>query len=350
MELLHKLREQARGSLTEQTFDYYDGGAGGEQTIADNEAAWRALWIRPRLMVDVSAVDTSCTLLGRQLAMPILLAPMAAQRLLHEDGECGAARAAGAAGTVYCLSSRATTDLAEVAAAAPGPLWFQLYVAGDREHSAQVLARAAAHGFGAVLLTIDMPVGGRRERELRHAAHAFPDGVSLTSHLGYDVPAETKPVGGWDATLTWADVAWVRAASGLPVLVKGVLTAEDAVLALDAGADGIVVSNHGGRQLDGCVPTAVALPEVVEAVRGHVPVLVDGGIRDGGDVLRALALGAAAVLVGRPYAWGLATGGEAGVHAVVTAFAEDLRRVMALTGCPSLADVGRDRVRPAVRF
>jgi 4-hydroxymandelate oxidase len=347
MELLRNLRLQARELLPESSFDYYDGGAGDEQTLADNEAAWRRLWIRPRLMVDVGAVDPSCTLLGERLALPILLAPMAAQRLLHPGGEIAAARAAAGAGTVYCLSSRATTDLAEVAAGAPGPLWFQLYVAGDRERSARVLARAAEHGFRAVLLTIDMPVPGRRERELRHGDHQMPEGVALTSHLGHDLVGETKPLGGWDATLTWSDVAWVRECSGLPVLVKGVLTAEDATAALEAGADGIVVSNHGGRQLDGCVPTAVALPEVAAVVQGRVPLLVDGGIRDGGDVLRALALGADAVLVGRPYAWGLATGGEAGARAVVQAFADDLLRVMALTGCRSLAEVGAARIRPA---
>ncbi len=347
MELLRKLQAQARELLPEETYDYYAGGAGDEQTLAENEAAWRRLWIRPRVMVDVSAVDPSCTLLGERLALPILLAPMAAQRLLHDDGEIGAARAAAAAGTVYCLSTRATTDLAAVAAGASGPLWFQLYVAGDRERSARVLARAAEHGYRAVLLTVDMPVPGRREGELRHAATSLPDGVALASHLGPDLAVERKPVGGWDATLTWADVAWAQAAGGLPVLVKGVLTAEDADAAVAAGADGIVVSNHGGRQLDGCLPTAVALPEVAAAVRGRVPVLVDGGIRDGGDVLRALALGADAVLVGRPYGWGLATGGEAGVRAVLRALNEDLRRAMALAGCPALADITADRVRRA---
>jgi 4-hydroxymandelate oxidase len=347
MELLRKLRAQARELLPESSFDYFDGGAGDEQTLADNEAAWRRLWIRPRIMVDVSAVDPSCSLLGSQLAAPIVLAPLAAQRLLHADGELAAARAAAAAGSVYCLSSRATTDLAAVAAGARGPLWFQLYLAGDREHSARVLRRAAEHGFGAVMLTSDMPVPGRRERELRHGEHQLPAGVALTSHLGHDLPEETKPVGGWDATLTWADVAWVHESCGLPVLVKGVLTAADAGAAVDAGADAVVVSNHGGRQLDGCIPTAVALPEVVAAVGGRVPVLVDGGIRDGADVLRALALGADAVLVGRPYAWGLATGGEAGVRAVLDALVADLARTMALAGCPTLADITPDRLRPA---
>jgi 4-hydroxymandelate oxidase len=339
MDLLGTLEAQARELLPIAHFDYFAGGAGDEQTVAENAAAWRRVWIRPRVMVDVSAVDISCELLGRRLELPLLLAPMATQRLLHPDGEPAAARAAGAAGTVYCLSTRATADLAEVAAVATGPLWFQLYVDRDRDRTERVLARVAQHGFEAVLLTVDLPVAGRRERERRHLGFAFPEGVALASHLGHDLEREMTPIGGWDSGLTWGDVAWVRDASGLPVIVKGVLRGEDADAAVDAGADAIVVSNHGGRQIDGCVPTAIALREVAAAVAGRVPVLVDGGIRDGADILRALALGADAVLVGRPYAWGLATGGEDGVRAVLDAFAEDLRGVLALAGCPTLAAV-----------
>jgi 4-hydroxymandelate oxidase len=346
MLMLGKLEQQAREQLPRAHYDYVAGGAGDEQTLADNVAAWRRVWIAPRVMVDVSSIDTSCTLLGRRLALPLLLAPVAAQRLLHPDGEVAAARAAGAAGTVYCLSTRATADLAEVARAAPGPLWFQLYVDLDRSRSEEVLARAAEHGYEAVVLTVDLPVAGRRERELRHGEFAFPDGIALTTHLGTAGEPFQAAVGGWDTTLTWPDVEWARAASGgLPVIVKGVLRADDADRAIDAGAAAIVVSNHGGRQVDGCVPTAVALRDVAAAVAGRVPVLVDGGIRDGADVLRALALGADAVLVGRPYAWGLACGGEDGVRAVIDAFAEDLRRALALAGCPALAAVGADRVR-----
>ena len=345
MHLLGELEAQSRELLPAASYDYFAGGAGDEQTIAENLAAWRKVWIRPRAMVDVSTIDTACTLLGRRLALPVLLAPMAAQRLLHPDGEPGAARAAGAAGTVYCLSTRATADLADVAAAATGPLWFQLYVDRDHEHTEQVLARVAEHGFEAVLLTVDLPVGGRREREQRHLDVPFPEGVALASHLGHHLEARHSAVGGWDAALTWDDVAWIRDVSGLPVIVKGLLCAEDADAALDAGADSIVVSNHGGRQVDGCVPSAVALPEVAAAVAGRVPVLVDGGIRDGADVVRALALGADAVMIGRPYAWGLATGGEAGVARVLDAFADDLRRALALAGCPALDAVDSRRVR-----
>jgi 4-hydroxymandelate oxidase len=348
MHLLDELEARARELLAEAHYDYYAGGAGREQTIAENAAAWRKLWISPRVMVDVSAIDTSCTLLGRRLQSPVLLAPMAAQRLLHPDGELAAARAAGAAQTVYCLSTRATADLADVAAAATGPLWFQLYVDRDHERTEQVLSRVAEHGFDAVLLTVDLPVGGRREREQRHLDVPFPDGVALASHLGHDLDARHSAIGGWDAALTWGDVAWIRDVSGLPVVVKGILCAEDADAAIDAGVDALVVSNHGGRQVDGCVPTAVALPDVTAAVAGRVPVLVDGGIRDGADVVRALALGADAVLIGRPYAWGLATGGEAGVRAVIDAFTEDLSRALALAGCPALEDVDSRRVRQSV--
>jgi len=348
MEYLGNLEAQARERLEPAHYDYFAGGAGAEQTLAENAAAWRKVWICPRVMVDVGEIDTSCTLLGRRLELPLLLAPMATQCLLHPDGELAAARAAGAAGTVYCLATRATTDLAEVAAAATGPLWFQLYVDRDRAHSERVLARAAQHGFEAVLLTVDLPVAGRREREVRHGAFPFPDGVALSSHLGIEGERHQTPIGdGYDRTLTWADLDWVRAASGLPVIVKGVLCAEDAEAALGAGADAIVVSNHGGRQIDGCVPTAVALREVAAAVAGRVPVLVDGAIRDGADVVRALALGADAVLIGRPYAWGLATGGEAGVRGVLDAFAEDLRTTLALAGCPRLSDVDARRIRLA---
>ena len=347
MRLLGELEAQTRELIARSHYDYFAGAAGEERTLAENAEAWRRVWVRPRVMVDVREIDTTCTLLGRELRLPVLLAPMAAQRLLHPDGEAAAARAAGAAGTVYCLSTRATTDLAQVAAVATGPLWFQLYVDVDRERSERVLARAAEHGYEAILLTVDLPVGGRREREREHGDFAFPDGVALASHLGHDLETHQTAIGGWDAGLTWRDVAWVRAASGLPVIVKGLLCAEDAEAAIEAGVDAIVVSNHGGRQLDGSVPTAVALREVAEAVGDRVPVLVDGAIRNGTDVLRALALGADAVLIGRPYAWGLATGGRDGVLGVIDAFGDDLRRALALAGCPDLASVDATRVRLA---
>ncbi len=347
MELLRRLEDAARRRLDPAVFAYFAGGAGDEQTLGENLAAWRRAWLRPRALVDVSAADPAVDLLGRRLALPVLLAPVAAHRLLHPDGELATARAAGAAGTVFCLSTRATADVAEVAEAASGPLWFQLYVQVDRGRTERVLGRLRGLGVERVVLTVDLPVAGRRERELRHGELRLPDGVRLADHEGGRASDAVKPLGHWDASLTWADVGWVREVSGLPVLVKGVLAAEDALAALEAGAEGVVVSNHGGRQLDGCLPTAVALREVAAAVGGRAPVLVDGGVRDGGDVVRALALGADAVLVGRPYAWGLAEGGEDGVRRVLDAFADDVRRTLALVGCPTPADVTADRVRLA---
>lgn len=347
MDLLRTLHDRARAQLTVPVYDYFAGGAGDEQTVAENEAAWRALWLAPRMLTGVAAADPSVELLGRRLRTPVLLAPAAAQRLLHPDGELASARAAAAAGSVFILSTRATADLADVAAAAPdAPRWFQLYVGSDRARVAAQLRRAREHGYEQVVLTVDFPVAGRRERENRAGPVPFPPGVDLTDHLGAVGAAGAKPVvGGWDA-LTWDDIGWVREQSGLPVIVKGILVAEDAALAVAAGASAIVVSNHGGRQLDGCLPTAVALPEVVAAVGGAVPVIVDGGIRDGGDVVRALALGARAVLVGRPYLWGLAVDGEAGVTAVLDALTADTVRAMTLLGVSGAAGVTPQHVRP----
>ncbi len=348
MQLIRDMHDRARSTLPEATYDYFAGGAGDERTLVENESAWRDWWLVPRMLTGVGRADPSVDLLGRRLAAPVLVAPVAAQRLVHPDGELACARAAAAAGTVFCLSTRATTDLADVAAAAPdAPRWFQLYVGPDRDPVAAMLRRAREHGYEQIVLTVDLPVAGRRDREERHGPVAYPEGVSVTGHLGSaaDPSAQAKPmVGGWPA-LRWEDVAWVRKVSGLPVMVKGILTAADAALAVRAGVSAIVVSNHGGRQLDGCLPTAIALPDVVAAVAGAVPVLVDGGIRDGGDVVRALALGASAVLLGRPCIWGLACGGQAGVTEVLDGLIADVARTMILVGAGGVAEVGPAHVR-----
>jgi 4-hydroxymandelate oxidase len=348
MQLLARLEAQARAALPEPVYDYFAGGAGDEVTLAENEEAWRRLWLRPRQLAGVGEADPSIELLGRRLAAPLLLAPVAAQRLLHPDGEVAVATAAAGAGVPFCLSTRATADLAEVAeAAGDGARWFQLYFDPDRDRVARILRRAVEHGYEQVVMTVDLPVAGRRERELRHGPIAMPPGIAVASHLGDgEAAAWTKPPpGGW-ATLTWDDVDWVAQVTGRPVVLKGVLSPEDARLALEHPVSAIVVSNHGGRQLDGSVPTAVALREVVSAVDGRVPVLVDGGIRSGADVVRALALGAAAVLVGRPYLWGLATGGEPGVREVLDSLIADTARTLALIGAPTPADVAPYHVRP----
>ena len=348
MELLRRLEDRARSELPEAVYDYFAGGAGDERTLDENAEAWQRLWLAPRQLAGVSGADTSIELLGRRLSTPVILAPAAAQRLLHPDGELAAARAAIAAGTNFVLSTRATADLAEVAAAAGGGpgLWFQLYVEPDRDAVAAMLRRAREHGYEQIVLTVDVPVAGRRERELRHGEVPLPPGITIATHLGDAADVTAKPMtGGWDA-LRWEDVTWVAEASGLPVIVKGILTAADARQALARGASAVIVSNHGGRQLDGCVPTAVALREVVAAVAGAVPVLVDGGIRSGADIVRALACGADAVLIGRPYLWGLAAGGgEAGVREVLDALTADLARTLALVGAASCADVSGEHVR-----
>jgi 4-hydroxymandelate oxidase len=333
--------ETARGVLTPAVYDYFAGGAGDERTLRDNVAAWLRVPLRSRAGASCPEADTSVELLGSHLAAPILLAPVAAQRLLHPDGELASARAAAAAGTVFCLSTRATADLADVAAAGgSGPLWFQLYVRPERDGTERVLRRLGPAGYRAVVVTADLPMPGERDREFRHGPIPMPEGVGIVDHLGSLEPWFKPSVGGWRATLQWSDLGWIAEAAGLPVLVKGVMTAEDASLALSHGAAGVVVSNHGGRQLDGCLPTAVVLPEIVEAVAASVPVLVDGGIRTGADVLRALALGADAVLIGRPYAWGLAGGGQAGVEEVLTELVEELAEAMKAAGSASVGAVG----------
>ena len=339
------MEARARDRLPEAVYDYFAGGAGDEVTLAENEEAWGHVWLRPRQLTGVSDdADPSIALLGHDLALPVLLAPAAAQRLLHPDGELGAARAAAAAGTIFCLSTRATTDLAEVAEVG-GPRWFQLYMHPDRDRVARMLRRAAEHGYDQVVMTIDLPVAGRRERELRHGLIPMPAGVAVATHLGVDEPEAEKPaVGGW-AALTWDDVEWVAEASRLPVIVKGVLTAADAELAVQRGASAIVVSNPGARQVDGSVPTAVALRQVADTVGGRVPVLVDGGIRNGSDVVRALALGADATLVGRPYLWGLAAGGQEGVAEVLAALREDIARTLALVGARDPREVTAEHVQ-----
>lgn len=349
MELLRALEAEARERLEPATYDYFAGGAGDERTLADNLAAWRNLWLVPRQARGIATADPAVDLLGRRIAAPVVLAPAAAQRLLHPDGEPGSARAAAAAGLPFCLSTRATADAAEVAEAAPeGERWFQLYVHPERDRVARVLGRLAGLGYSHVVLTVDLPTAGRRERERRHGELPLPVGVTITSHLGDPLADRdvTKPhAGGWHP-LSWEDIAWVADESGLPVIAKGILCAADAELAVQHGAVAVVVSNHGGRQLDGSVPTAVALPEVAETVGGRVPVLVDGGVRDGADVVRALALGASAVLIGRPYLWGLAAGGQAGVTRVLEALVEDVARSLTLLGAATVEAVRADHVRP----
>lgn len=322
-------------------YGYYAGGAGDEVTLRDNVEAYRRWQLRPRLLVDVEACTTATTVLGHEVSMPLLVAPVAFQRVAHPDGEPAMARAAQAAGTIMCLSTIATASPAEVAATG-ARLWFQVYVFRDEGITRELIAQAREHGFGALLLTIDAPVRGNRERDLR-TGFTIPDGVTISSlGRGGLTPREVFDL--ISPSLTWHDLERLAAEAGLPVLVKGVLTAEDAALSCEHGAAGVVVSNHGGRQLDGVSATIDALPEVVEAVDGRLEVLVDGGIRRGADVVKALALGARAVLAGRGPLWGLAAAGEDGARHVLELLQAEILGALQLVGCRSPTDVTRAHV------
>lgn len=348
---LVELERQARERLEPAAYDYFAGGADDELTLADNVAAWRRLRLRYRVLRDVGAVATATTVLGTRIPAPVLVAPTAYQRLAHPDGEAATARGAAAAGTVMVASTLATVSLEDVAAAAPdAPRWFQLYVRRDRGWTAELVARAVAAGYRALVLTVDLPVLGFRRRDERNN-FSLPVGMEM-ANMGSAVPqvqgsglkayatAELEP------SLTFDGLAWLRSLSDLPLVVKGVVRGDDAAACVAAGAAGVAVSNHGGRQLDSAIATADALPEVVDAVGGRVEVYVDGGVRGGTDVVKALALGARAVLVGRPVLWGLATGGVDGVAAVLDGFAEETARAFALCGATSVDDVTSDLLAP----
>ena len=318
---------------------YYAGGAGDELTLRDNVEAFRRWQLRPRMLIDVDACTTATTVLGQEVSMPLLVAPVAFQRVAHPDGEVGMARAAKAAGTLMCMSTMATSTPEELAET--GVLrWFQLYVFRDEGLTRELVQRVAASGFTALVLTVDTPFLGRRERDLRTGFVVEVPVASLGQ--GGLTPAETFAL--TSASVSWRDIERLASLSGLPVIVKGLLTEEDARLACEHGAAGIVVSNHGGRQLDGVSATIDALEEVVAAVDGRVEVLVDGGIRRGTDVVKALALGARAVLAGRAPLWGLAVDGEAGARRVLELLQAEILGALQLIGCTSPADVTRDRV------
>jgi isopentenyl diphosphate isomerase/L-lactate dehydrogenase-like FMN-dependent dehydrogenase len=339
--------ELAAERLDEPWLGYFAGGACDERTMADNVEAFSRLRLRPRVLRDVGEVSTRATTLGIDLALPVLVAPVAYQRRAHADGEEATARAAAAAGTAMCVSTLATATVEEVAAAAPdATLLHQLYVFRDRGLTAELVARAVAAGCRAVLLTADLAVVGKRERELR-GAWALPEEEVPAVAAARARGSAEHALSLFDPTVDWRYLEDLCASVEVPVLVKGVLTAEDAALAADHGAAGVVVSNHGGRQLDGVGATVAALPEVVEAAGDRLEVWLDGGIRRGTHVAAALALGARAVLVGRPAVWGLATSGEEGVRGVLEILRQELETALALLGCRSPAELGHTHVAPA---
>ena len=341
LRLLAEQQQFARSLLPQDVYDYYAAGSGDEVAVREAEAAWLDFRFRPRVLRDVSTVDLGVELFGATFHSPLGVAPMAFHGLAHPDGETETIRGAGAAGVLTVISTRASRTLEDIAAAATAPWWFQVYVMQDRELTRALVERAAAAGAGAIVLTGDTPYVGVKQRVsgVRFAVPQAEFLVNLARHLppGADAAAAAAQ----DPSVDLDAIAWLTEVSGLPVLVKGVLRGDDACRCIDAGAAGLVVSNHGGRQLSRALPSAHALTEVTAAVAGRVPVLVDGGVRCGVDAAVALALGADAVLLGRPVLWALAADGASGVCAALEAVQDDLAHAIALLGCCTLGDLDR---------
>jgi len=351
---LHDFETSARGRLSRMALDYYAGGAGDEITLRANRAALERVFLRPHVLRDVSRRSQTCRVLGAETKLPVLVAPMAFQRLACDDGELATARAAAAAGTAMILSTFATRSVEDVVAAAAGaPVWFQLYVFKDRGVTKALVERAVAAGVKALVVTVDAPSLGRRDRDERNAFR-LPDGLRIENLVGLaknDLVTHDEGSGlakyflnQVDPSLDVSTIEWLRGIANVPIVVKGVLRGDDAKRAFGAGVAGVVVSNHGGRQLDGAVATIDALPEVVDAVGAKFDVFVDGGFRRGADVVKALALGARAVLLGRPILWGLAVNGERGARRVLEFLASEIDLAMALCGCRDLGEITRDLV------
>jgi isopentenyl diphosphate isomerase/L-lactate dehydrogenase-like FMN-dependent dehydrogenase len=331
--------ELARAQLHPAVWDYYSGGANDEVTLQENRAAFERLQLRPRMLVDVSQISTATTLLGTPVTMPIGVAPTAVQGAACADGECATAHAASALGALMIASTQTTRTLEEIAQASAGPRWFQLYFSSRaREIALRLVRRAEAAGYQAIVPTVDTPRSGRKERHVRSkGTFQWPASGNFLLEPSGDEDL--------DGVLTWDDIKWLREVTSLPIVVKGILTAEDAILGVECGVAGLLVSNHGGRQLDTVAATIEVLPEVVEAASGRCEVYLDGGVRRGTDVLKALALGARAVFVGRPVLWGLAVGGADGAQHVLELLRDELELAMALAGRPTLASIDASLVQ-----
>lgn len=371
---IEDLRRIARRRLPRGVFDYIDGGAEDELTMAANSAAYRRLTFSPRVLRDVSEVDISSTLLGRALSYPLVLAPTGFTRIADPAGELAVARAANRAGLPYALSTLGTRSIEEVAAVGSNRLWFQVYTWKDRDLVADLLKRAAAADYEAICLTVDTAVLGRRERDVRRG-FTLPPKVGLSTivdgllHPGWawqfltsepiifanvagmsvgdgtDAISLAEYVGSqFDPGLSWNDVDWLRGRWDGPIVVKGIQSVEDAVVAADRGVEAIAISNHGGRQLDSAPATLDLLPDIAAAVGGRTEIICDGGVRRGSDIVKAIALGASAVMTGRPYLYGLGAAGEAGVDQVLTNFGSEMQRTMALIGCTNVEDLGPEYI------
>lgn len=348
---LLELERAAREKLPAAACDYFAGGAGTEITLRDNLSAFERIKIHPRVLVDVTWRDLATTVLGQPITLPVLVAPTPFHQLAHPEGELATVRAAGRAGTIMVVSTLATTLVEEVMKAASGPVWFQLHIHKDRGFTRDLVARVEAAGCQALMLTVGTPEWGRRECSTRNKFQ-LPAGVAAVNLP----PASPRDEAGnrrapdpvqdlarmLDASVTWKDVDWLRSLTNLPVVLQGICRADDAARAAAGGVNGIVVSNHGGRQLDSMPAAVDALPKCAEAVGGRIPLILDGGVRRGTDILKAIALGATAVQIGRPVLWGLACGGQSGVEHVLTLLRQELDLAMALAGCTSLNTVTPD--------
>jgi 4-hydroxymandelate oxidase len=351
---LLEFEEQARQVLPSMVFDYFASGAGAGVTVRANRSDFDAIHLRPRALVGVDNRDHSTTIFGQTILSPIAVAPMAFQKMAHADGEIGSVRGAGAAGVLFVASTMSTVTMEEIAAAAIGPIWFQLYVFKDRGLTRELVQRAEAAGYTALQVTGDVPLLGLREADMRNGFHVPPQfTIKNVEAAGFGkLPPGDAEMGqaiytrcAFDADLTWKDIEWLCGLTKLPVLTKGILRCDDAVKAVEHGCKGVVVSNHGGRQLDTSISTIAALPEVVEALAGRGEVVIDGGIRRGTDVLKCLALGANIAQVGRPVLWGLAVDGEAGAQRVLTMLRNEFDNAMALSGCRTVPAITRDLIR-----
>ncbi|KAK1170708.1 hydroxyacid oxidase 1 [Acipenser oxyrinchus oxyrinchus] len=359
---LNDFEEHAKRILPKAVYDYYRSGADEQQTLADNVAAFSRWRLYPRVLRDVSQIDLSVSVLGQRISMPVCVAATAMQRMAHPDGETATVRACRSAGTGMMLSSWATSSIEEVAESAPNSLrWLQLYIYKDRELTKSLVLRAERAGYKGIFVTVDTPYLGKRQNDVRNrfmlpshlrmANFESPD-LSFSSKNGYgeDSGLAVYVAKAIDPTLKWEDIAWLKKLTKLPVVVKGILRADDAQEAVKYGVDGILVSNHGARQLD-CVPATIdVLQEIVEAVEGRAEVFLDGGVRKGTDIMKALALGAKAVFVGRPVLWGLAYQGENGVNEVLELLRQELSLAVALTGCRTVNEIDKSIVRKFPSF
>ena len=338
---LDDVEAAARNVMLPAVYDFVAGAAADELTVRWNREKYRDIRLQARVLRDLSGLDCSTTLLGQRMSTPILLAPTASHRLSHPEGELATVRGAGAFGATMVLSSGSNTSIEDVVAAATHPVWFQLYVSRDRGLSRALVERVQAAGAKALCVTVDSPLDGPRNRQMR-APVQLPPGVTYPHYVGIRDPASIQTLDVVQPlNLMWRDIEWLRSFTKVPMLLKGVMNPADAEIGLKAGADGIIVSNHGGRCLDTQPATVEALPRVVEAVNGRVPVIVDGGIRRGTDIVKAIALGAAAVQIGRPYVYGLAAGGAPGVTHVLKILRQELLMAMSLLGCPTIASIDR---------